>query len=131
MIKSFLYGILILIAGQLACFLALMGEAFVATLILFMQVAPILASIVVAWTAPRKKPLSGTLIIVPAAVLYSTSNLLLPRLGFTGDFPGVRGALQYGYLFLVIYLIPCMLGSFAGYFISTRFCRSSGQTKND
>ena len=118
--KAWSVGTGILVLVYVAWFIALQSSQYSEVLVLLLWTSPLIAALVSAYLAPRKKILLGMSMVVPTTVLSVTLNFVYQWLGNTVDLPGVRGALILFTTTLVYSGILCWLGSMGGVMLASK-----------
>ena len=128
MLKAWALGIGLLLAADAIWFICLQAKVFSAVFLLLVQISPLIAALVSATLAPRKKVLLGTSMALPAAVLATVLNFAYQLLGNVVDFSGFRGGLILFTISLIYGIAICAVGGFGGYLLSRKFPRAQGVT---
>lgn len=120
MIKSFFYGLLVLLAADSIWLACLYFGALPEAIILPNYISPFLAATITAYLAPRNKDLLGMLIAVPAAASMIAVPAIYGAMGGSVDRLDTTGAFIASYWHLFKSLILCGIGSTLGGFLAKR-----------
>ena len=119
-------GIVALVYG--AWFIALQASQYSEVLVFLLWLSPLVAALVTAYLAPRRKIMMGMSMVLPTVVLAVTLNFVYQWLGNAVDFPGARGGLLLFATTLVYSAILCGLGSIGGLVLAKKFQAEVKQT---
>ena len=119
-------GILVLVYA--AWFIALQASQYSEALVVLLWLSPLVAALVTAYLAPRRKVMMGMSMVLPTTVLAVTLNFVYQWLGNAVDFPGARGGLILFSSTLVYSAILCGLGSIGGLVLAKKFRADVKQT---
>lgn len=104
-----------------AWFIALQASQYSEALVFLLWLSPLVAALVSAYFAPRRKVLLGMSMVLPTTILAVALNAIYQWLGNAVDFPGIRGGLILFTTTLVYSGILCGLGSMAGLVLAKKF----------
>lgn len=120
MIRSFFYGLLVLIAADSVWLTCLYLEVLPEAGILVAYVSPFFAAAITAYLAPRKRDLMGMLIALPAAASMIAVPMINGAMGGAVDYIGTAGVFVVSYWYLFKSLILCGIGSSIGSALARR-----------
>jgi len=104
-----------------AWFVALQSSQYSEVLVFLLWSSPLVAALVTAYLAPRKKILLGMSMVLPTMILAVTLNFVYQWLGNAVDFTGARGSVILFTTTLVYSGILCVLGSMGGVVLAKKF----------
>ncbi len=104
-----------------AWFISLQASQYSEALAFLLWLSPLVAALVSAYFAPRRKVLLGMSMVLPTTILAVALNAIYQWLGNAVDFPGIRGGLILFTTTLVYSGILCGLGSMAGLVLAKKF----------
>lgn len=114
MIKAWLYGIVIIILVDVIWAIALLTNIFSGSLLLAMELSPLLGAIISSYLAPTNKLLLGVSLAIPTAIFTVLFNSIYQLYGHRVDFPGLHGGVILLSVSLIYSFIICLFGGVVG-----------------
>ncbi len=114
LIKPWLVGVAILLLSYLLWFISLQFKVFSDYSMYLLWMSPFIASFIVAFFKPNKKLLIGTMLAISSAVIAVSFNSFYQVMGYSVDFPSVKGGFILFNIILIYSFFLCLLGIMLG-----------------